>query len=56
MSKIPRSAVLVAVGVIAGAIIATGTTVAIEAGATGTTTTYYACLSTKGALSKVGMT
>lgn len=54
MAKIPRSIVLVAVGVIAGAIIATGTTVAIEAGATGASTTYYACLSARGALSKVG--
>lgn len=54
MTKIPRSVVLVAAGVLAGGIMAAGATVAIEAGATGTSTTYYACLSSKGALSKVG--
>jgi len=56
MKEIPRGIVLLAVGVIVGATLATGTTVAIEAGATATSTTYYACLSSKGALSKVGTT
>ena len=56
MKKLPRGIVLLAVGVLAGATLATGATVAIEAGASGTSTNYYACLSTKGALSKVGLT
>ena len=47
---------LVTVAVLAGAIGGVGATMAIEAGASGSNTAYYACLSTKGALSKVGTT
>ena len=55
--KIPKSILLVAVGIIVGAILTAGTTVAVEAGASGTSPsvpTWYGCLSSKGALTKVG--
>lgn len=54
--RIPRSVVLVAIGVLAGAALTAGTTVAIV-GASGTSITaptWYGCLSKAGALSKVG--
>lgn len=51
--KIPRSIVLVVVGVISGAVVVTGVTAAVAAGSSGSSKTYYACLS-KGELSKVG--
>lgn len=50
---IPKSIVLMAVGVIAGATIATGATIAISAGASNPAVTYYGCVNTRGALSKV---
>lgn len=51
----PKNVLLLAAGAIVGATVATGTTVAVQlAGATGTSVTYYACLSTTGTLSKVG--
>jgi uncharacterized protein YjbI with pentapeptide repeats len=52
-----RNIALVAAGVIAGSAIATSTTVAVEAGAGGTSITsptWYGCVSKAGALSKVG--
>lgn len=54
--KLTRSACLLMVGVIIGAAITAGT-VAVEVGASGTSTTapaWHGCLSTAGALSKVG--
>jgi hypothetical protein len=54
--RIPRSIILVAVGVIAGATITAGAASAISAGASNPTVTYYGCVSTRGTLSKVGST
>jgi hypothetical protein len=48
MNKFRKSLSLVAAGVISGAVIATGATLTIEAGASGTSTTYFGCLSSKG--------
>ncbi len=53
--RIPRSIVLVAVGVIGGATIVTGVAVGMTAGASGPSTTYYACLKA-GRLTHVGTT
>jgi len=55
MSKLPKGITLLAVGVIAGATLATGATLAVEAGASGTNPTYYACLHA-GTLTQVGKT
>ena len=51
--RVPKALVLIAVAMIAGA---TGAalTAAVNVGASGSSTTYYACLSSKGALTKVG--
>jgi len=54
--KISKTLAVAAVAAIAGASLATGVTLGVTAGAGGTSTTYYACLSSKGALSKVGTT
>ena len=48
MNHVRKSVILIAVGVIVGATVATGMTVAIEAGASGNSITYYACLSSRG--------
>ncbi len=53
--KIPRSAVLVLVSLVAGAILAAGVTAAVTAGASGTSSTYFACLRS-GTLTRVGVT
>ena len=53
MKKIPRSSVLVIVGVITGAMVVTGVTAAVAAGSNATGKEYFACLA-KGELSKVG--
>jgi len=53
--RIPRSIVLLAVGVIAGATIVTGVAVSLTAGASGSSITYYACLKS-GRLTHVGGT
>jgi len=52
--KVPKHLVTLVVGIVAGGIVAVGATAAVEASATGPTTTYYGCVSAKGALSKVG--
>ena len=55
--RVPRHLVTLAVGILAGGIVAVGATVAVEAGAGGssvTAPTWYGCLSKTGALSKVG--
>ena len=54
--KIRRTLLLLAAGGIAGASIAAATTFAVTAGASNPTVTYYGCVSTYGALSKVGTT
>jgi hypothetical protein len=53
--RISRCFVLVVVGVIAGATIATGVAIGVTAGANGPSTTYYACLKS-GRLTGVGTT
>lgn len=53
--RIPRSIVLVADGVIVGATIVGGVAVGLTAGASGPSTTYYACLQS-GRLTHVGTT
>jgi len=52
--KVPKHLVTLVVGILAGGIVAVGATAAVEASASGTNVTYYGCLSTRGALSKVG--
>jgi hypothetical protein len=54
--KVPKMFLMLACASILGATIATGITMAVSAGASGTNTTYYGCVSAKGALSKVGGT
>jgi len=51
----PKAFVLVAVATIAG-VAGAGLTAVVTAGASGSSVTYYACLSTRGGLSKVGTT
>jgi hypothetical protein len=51
--KRTRTLTIAVVAVVATALISTGVTVAVTAGATGTNTTYYACLA-NGKLTKVG--
>jgi len=56
MTKPPKTLIALVAGVIIGAALTAGT-VAVEVGASGTSTTspsWYGCLTTAGALSKVG--
>ena len=52
--SVRRHIVVLVVGVLAGGILATGTVVAVEAGASSSNVAYSGCVSAKGALSKVG--
>jgi len=52
--KIPKSTLLVTVGLLAGASLATGASFAVSAGASSSPVTYYGCVSETGTLSKVG--
>ncbi len=52
--KVPRMFLMLACASILGATIATGITMAVSAGASGTNTTYYGCVSAKGAASRSG--
>jgi Pentapeptide repeats (8 copies) len=54
IARMPRVALLLTVAVIIGA--TTGITLTVAAGAQGSSTTYYGCVSAKGSLSKVGAT
>ena len=54
--RVPKHVLTLAVGVPIGGVAVAGATVAVDAGAAGSGTTYYACLSHKGGLSKVGTT
>ena len=54
--RLPKHVLTLACGVLIGGVAVAGVTVAVEAGAAGPGTTYYACLSHKGGLSKVGTT
>ena len=51
--RIPKQLTTIVVAAVVGGVVALGTGAAIEAGATGSATTYSGCLSSKGALSKV---